>query len=150
MRLRGLHCVFAIMFALAACSTGDERSAQPVPTPNPQSPALSPSSVPGDVASAPCEGGPIDDELEAEDLSFQPRCLNVRANRVFTLEFKNHDDRIRHSLVVEGAAGGGPLFAGRIITGRDEIQYEIPAIDVGTYVFRCGVHQTMVGTLVAD
>ena len=37
---------------------------------------------------------------------------------------------------------------GELITGPDEIQYEIPALDAGEYYFLCIVHPTMNGTVV--
>jgi hypothetical protein len=39
------------------------------------------------------------------------------------------------------------LFVGEVFSGPDVVTYEVPALDAGTYFFRCDVHPTtMTGT----
>ena len=42
------------------------------------------------------------------------------------------------------------LFTGELITGPDTITYKIPALEAGTYFFRCDVPTTMIGTLTVE
>jgi plastocyanin len=40
------------------------------------------------------------------------------------------------------------LFTGDLVSGPKKIVYQVPALEQGTYFFRCDVHPTMTGTFV--
>ena len=68
----------------------------------------------------------------------------------FEIVFDNMDAGIPHNVAIytdENASTA--LFVGDTINGPEVITYEVPALDAGTYFFRCDVHPTtMTGTFV--
>jgi plastocyanin len=89
------------------------------------------------------------------DTGFEPTALEVPAGEAFDLSFDNQDPGIPHNVVIYAgdAAEGTPVFSppnGETVIGEDEVVYQVPALDAGTYTFVCSVHSTtMVGTLTA-
>ena len=45
---------------------------------------------------------------------------------------------------------GTQLFAGEIINGGETVEYEIEALEAGTYYFDCTVHPGMQGSVIAE
>lgn len=105
--------------------------------------------TPGGGAAA-CEPAFASIEVSAEDISFDRACLAAPVGQPFTIEFTNNDAGITHNVAIytdESATEG--LFVGEIFQGTDTRTYEVPALDAGTYFFRCDVHPTqMTGTFV--
>jgi plastocyanin len=79
--------------------------------------------------------------------------LSAPADTPFTIHFVNDDEGIPHNVqIFEGeSTSGTPVWApenNELITGPDEVEYQIPALPAGTYTFNCLSHPTtMVGTL---
>jgi plastocyanin len=83
------------------------------------------------------------------DNVFDTTSLTAPAGEAFTLFFDNMDAGIPHNVsIYSDDTATTSLFVGELITGPDTITYEVPALDAGTYFFRCDVHPTtMTGTL---
>jgi plastocyanin len=83
---------------------------------------------------------------------FEPTTLQVDADAPFTITFVNDDEGVPHNVqIFQGSATGEPVWApadDAVITGPDQVTYEIPGLSTGEYLFNCLTHPTtMVGTL---
>lgn len=113
------------------------------PPPAPGSPQASPP-----LAGCAPSGTAI--RVVAQGIAFDQGCLAAPAGEPFTIEFANDDEGIPHNVAIytdEGAATS--LFVGEIFPGPETRTYRVPALDPGTYFFRCDVHPAqMTGTFV--
>jgi len=135
---------------LAACGGGGEDTTEPAPTTDTSSaPAAT------DTSSAPAVSDTLElsAPVDSANTGFAETELTAPADTPFTIHFVNDDAGIPHNVqIFEGtSATGTPVFApadNAMITGVDEIDYEVPALPAGTYTYNCVVHATvMVGTL---
>jgi plastocyanin len=76
------------------------------------------------------------------------------AGTAFTVEFVNDDPPQVHNwtLYTDSSAGerlGGSQGVQEPVPAGETVTYEVPALDAGSYFFRCDFHPTtMVGTFV--
>jgi plastocyanin len=136
---------------LAACGGGGGDTTEPAPTTETSSSAP----VSTDTETVPATSTTL--ELTAPTNSattgFAETELSAPADTEFVIHFVNDDPGIPHNVqIFEGTeTTGTPVFApedNELITGPDEVDYEIPALPAGTYTYNCVVHATaMVGTL---
>src|SRR4051812_30681389 len=89
--------------------------------------------------------------LAAKNIAFDPNQLSVPAGEPFTLAFTNNDAGVQHNVDIfrKEDFSGTPLFEGDLVTGVAEADYDVPALDAGTYYFHCVVHPNMTGTIEA-
>jgi plastocyanin len=86
---------------------------------------------------------------------YSETALQFKAGQPTALEFDNADPGVQHNVVVFGedpAANqqAAALFTGEIVNGPTKITYAVPALEAGSYFFRCQVHpSTMTGTIEA-
>ncbi len=75
--------------------------------------------------------------------------IEAKAGEGFTVRFTNRDP-IGHDFAVYTSEGGDLIVRGELITGPDaRTEILVPALDRGTYFFRCDPHADhMKGTLV--
>ena len=109
--------------------------------------ACSPSA--GSSSAAP--SGPADVSIAARDLAFNPASATVPAGRSFTIAFDNQE-AAPHNIQISrdpSFAANQILFTGEIVSSQ-KINYDVPALDAGTYPFRCEVHPNMLGTFTAQ
>jgi plastocyanin len=87
--------------------------------------------------------------IVAVNIAFQTTEIEVPAGQPFTITLDNQDAGVQHNVDIFDNPGftGEAIFEGEIITGPAQITYEIPALEPGTYPFRCVVHPNMVGTI---
>ena len=83
---------------------------------------------------------------------FDTSTLSAPAGTPFTVVFDNMDAGIPHNFsIYTDDTATTALFTGEFLTGPDTTTYKIPALDAGTYFFRCDVHPTtMFGTLTVE
>jgi plastocyanin len=101
----------------------------------------------------PCEGeagaGAGQVELCASsEQSFSTDELTAPAGEPFELAFANRDEGVPHNVAIyTDDSASESLFVGDTITGPDDITYDVPALDAGSYYYRCDIHPVMDGTL---
>jgi copper-containing nitrite reductase len=89
-------------------------------------------------------------KLVAHNSLFDTACLAAPAGRPFTIAFDNRDPAIPHNVsIYTDEAATTALFTGGMVTGPKKVTFDVPALEAGTYFFRCDVHPTtMTGTFV--
>lgn len=84
----------------------------------------------------------------SNDQTFSTDRLTVSTSDPIRLSFDNADEGVPHNVAIyTDDSASESIFVGDTITGPDEITYEIPALDRGSYFFRCDIHPVMDGTL---
>jgi nitrite reductase (NO-forming) len=122
-------------------------------SPPPTSPSMS-MSMPPSTGSAPpsadCSPKGTHLALVAKNSAFDASCLAAPAGKAFTIAFDNQDPGVPHNIAIyTDASAATALFTGDLVTGPKKVTYDVPALDAGTYYFRCDVHPTtMNGTFV--
>lgn len=134
--------VFGGLIAVAAVACGDTGTSSPTETvpvsPPPPSTDLTITAPSGSSTSG-----------------FAETNLAVPADTPFTITFRNDDEGIPHNVqIFEGSTTTtSPLWGPddhAMITGVDQVVYDVPPLPAGTYTYNCFSHPvTMVGTLTA-
>jgi plastocyanin len=107
--------------------------------PPPTSGAPPPSSGP------PSTGGA---SVTAQGLQFTPTEISLPASQASTITFDNQDSGVPHNIDIFSDSGyTTSVWKGDLVTGVATVDYDVPALDPGTYYFRCDVHTTMTGTV---
>jgi len=89
--------------------------------------------------------------ITAENLSFDRDTLSFTAGTPSTLTFQNNDAGVPHNVAIyTDESASNALFTGPLVTGVDSATYDIPALEAGSYFFRCDVHPTMHGTVTVE
>lgn len=101
-------------------------------------------------STASCEPSGTHLRLVAMNAMFETDCLAAPAGKPFTITFDNRDPGVPHNLsIYTDSSATAALFTGEIVSGPAKTTYKVPALDPGTYFFRCDVHPTtMTGTFV--
>ncbi len=87
--------------------------------------------------------------VTAKSLAFDTKEIDLPAGQATTLTFDNQDAGIPHNIAIyTDDTASKALFQGEQFPGVDSRDYAIPALDPGTYYFRCDVHNTMNGSVV--
>ena len=135
------------------------QSPTPTPVANP-SPSVGPTgaSGPSGVTSN-CEKANASNTVSvvAEGIAFTPDtdCIEVAANKPFTIDFDNKDAQTMHNVAIFPSSTDltTVLFRGEVVTGPTKTTYDTSSslpngLKPGQYFFHCDVHATMTGTVV--
>jgi len=132
--------VLTVAEGAGTVSGGTASGAPPATTPPTQSPPAPSASGGG--------GGGFPAHISANALQFSTSSLTFPAGTGVTLTFDNQDAGVPHNVAIYSDSGyTTAVFTGDIVTGPTKATYAIPALDAGTYYFRCDVHTTMTGTV---
>ncbi len=94
-------------------------------------------------------GGGGGTTVVAKELAFDTDQIDLTAGQPTTLTFDNEDAGIPHNIAIYSDDSLSEiLFQGTQFPGIATEEYQIPALDAGTYYFHCDVHPTMSGTVV--
>jgi plastocyanin len=93
--------------------------------------------------------GDVDVTITTRDNAFTVATITATAGETFTLRLINEDEVPHNVAVYVDNSASESLFIGDLITGAT-IDYEVPAMEEGTYFFRCDLHPEMTGTLVVE
>jgi plastocyanin len=113
--------------------------------------ASSPSAAPGSAgapdlsACAQVTDGVI--TITAEDLAFDVPCMVANAGEAFTIHFVNNDSVPHDVAVYREEARTNEIMRGEPLNEPGEIDYQVPAQEVGEYYFLCTIHPDMNGAL---
>ena len=87
--------------------------------------------------------------ISARSIAFDAARLTAPAGKRFEISFDNQDANVPHNVAIyRTSAATNALFRGTIVTGPRSVVYHVPALQPGSYFFRCDVHPQMKGTLV--
>ncbi len=119
-----------------------------IAAPSPE-PSGQPSAAPSGTENCrEAQNGAVD--IVAQGIAFDTPCVNVPAGQAITIRFDNKDSGTPHNVQIYPSAdqisADAALTQDDIITGPDTTEYQVPALDAGTYYFQCDVHPTMNGT----
>lgn len=144
--------VLFMTLALVAAACGGDGGTADGPTANGPTPTGPTATGPTADAGGTCEPSGASVEVSAEGISFDESCLAAPAGESFTISFTNNDAGIPHNVAIyTDQSAAESLFVGEIFEGVDAMTYEAPALDSGTYFFRCDVHPgQMTGTFVVE
>lgn len=88
--------------------------------------------------------------ISSVDLEFDLSTIEAPAGEAFTITYTNMESQ-PHNVAVYTAEGGDEIAVGEIITGPNvTTQLAVPALEAGTYYFRCDVHPDMEGEVVVS
>ena len=89
-------------------------------------------------------------QLEAKNITFDKKALEVAADQPFVIDFKNDDpSAITHDVEIRQADGTTILQKQEAIPGGQAQNYQYTPLPAGTYTFICSIHPVanMTGTL---
>jgi plastocyanin len=93
-------------------------------------------------------GGPGGVTVVAQGTAFDTSTIALPPSAPTTITFDNRDAGVPHNIAIYADDSlSETLFPGEVITGPASIDYEVPAIDPGSYYFQCDVHPTMNGSV---
>jgi len=87
--------------------------------------------------------------IAANNLDFDVDELSVPADEAFVIAFDNQEAQPHNVAILEEQGSATALFRGEIVTGPQQIDYEVEPIPAGEYYFLCDVHPNMNGTVIA-
>ena len=89
-------------------------------------------------------------EINADEIAFDASTIEAPAGEEFTITLNNLESQ-PHNFAVYVEDGGELIARSDTITGPDvSADAVIPALDPGTYFFKCDVHPEMNGTIVVE
>jgi plastocyanin len=102
------------------------------------------------AAKPPAPSGPAVDgpTIVAKDMKFQTAAVEVKAGSNVTIHFDNQDSAPHNVAIYTDSSASTPISVGEVVTSTKADQV-VPALQPGTYFFRCDVHHDMTGTIVA-
>jgi plastocyanin len=77
-------------------------------------------------------------------------CIQATAGEEFSIEFDNRDEGTQHNVEIFSGEEptGDTVFQGDLVTGPNQVVFDVPALDAGTHAFNCVVHPTtMIGSI---
>ena len=101
-------------------------------------------------SSRPTVGPSIDPEaltISANGLRFSTNTLSAPADEPFQIVFDNQESAPHNVAIYREAAGTDKVFVPEPFSGPAVVAYDVPALEAGTYAFRCDVHPDMAGQL---
>jgi len=95
-------------------------------------------------------GEQADASITAQDTTFDESELALPAGRPSAIAFTNNDPFEHNVAIYQDESLATVLFKGELFRGPETTLYEVPALEPGSYYFRCDVHPTMQGTVTVE
>jgi hypothetical protein len=148
--IKGVLAVGAILLAVGAVTSmavsGELEELFKKEVAAPEAGPGTPSAQEGEGES-PSPGPEPEPGLTANGIAFDKTELELPAEQESSLPFDNKDVGIPHNVSIYTEQGAEALFQGEIITGPAKVDYQVPALAPGSFVFQCDVHPNMSGTV---
>ncbi|HEU4527161.1 MAG TPA: cupredoxin domain-containing protein [Actinomycetota bacterium] len=94
------------------------------------------------------DGGGATTTVTAQGIAFDTAEIALPAGQPTTIHFVNQDAGVQHNIsITTDETKAESLFDGELITGPAEADYQVPALEPGTYYFYCVVHPNMNGVV---
>jgi plastocyanin len=104
----------------------------------------------GEAAAGQCphQAAPVVQICAVDDQTFVTKTVSAPAAEPFQIRFVNQDAGVQHNVsIYTDDSATESLFIGDLILGIGTGRYDVPALDAGSYYFRCDIHPVMDGTL---
>lgn len=88
--------------------------------------------------------------VTADGLAFDTDCLALPAGEAVTIRLVNADAEPHDVAIYTDSSKSTQLFGGDIVDGGESIDYQIEALEAGTYYFDCTIHPAMNGSVVVQ
>lgn len=85
--------------------------------------------------------------VSAKDLEFSASTLTAKAGEAFQIVFDNQEGAPHNVAIYTDPSAAQKVLAEEPFSGPKTVVYEVPALDAGSYFFRCDLHPDMKGTL---
>jgi len=122
-RLASTLALAALAAVLAACSG---TSAAPTPAPSADPDAL---------------------RISSKDLTFSTDRLVALAGKAFQIVYDNQESAPHNVAIYADQGYSQKVLVEEPFSGPKVVTYSVPALDAGTYFFRCDLHTDMKGTI---
>jgi plastocyanin len=122
-RLATTLALVALAAVLAACSG---TSAAPTPAPSVDPDAL---------------------QISSKDLKFSTDKLVAPAGEAFQIVYDNQESAPHNVAIYADQGHSQKVLVEEPFSGPKVVTYSVPALDAGTYYFRCDLHTNMTGTI---
>lgn len=105
----------------------------------------------GGSTSTPSTADPADADvtITADNLAFDRSTITVPAGEAFTIALVNLEAAQHNVAIYTDSSASEELYVGDYV-GEGTIVYDVPALEPGTYFFRCDLHPEMTGTLIVE
>ena len=103
-------------------------------------------------ANPPASAGPLDPNaplVVSQANVFSPSTVNVKAGNAFSLTLDNKDSAPHNVAIFKDSTAAEKISIGEIVSST-KVTQQVPALEKGSYFFRCDVHTDMTGTIVAE
>jgi len=88
--------------------------------------------------------------ITADGLAFDTGCLALPAGEAVTIRLVNADAEPHDVAIYTDSSKSAQMFGGDIVDGGETIDYQIEALEAGTYYFDCTIHPAMNGSVVVQ
>jgi plastocyanin len=88
--------------------------------------------------------------ISAKDLRFSTATLTAPAGEPFQIVFDNQEAAPHNVAIYRDASATDKVLVEEPFGGPRSVTYSVPALEAGTYFYRCDVHPDMTGTLTVD
>ena len=95
-------------------------------------------------------GGEADVSIAARELVFDKAQFTLPAGEPATIAFTNDDPFDHNVAIYTDESLTTVLLQGELFTGPGTIEYAVPALEPGSYYFRCDLHPTMQGVVTVE
>jgi len=98
------------------------------------------------AGASPGEGAGGAVTVSAKGLAFSTKLIDLPDGQPAQLTFQNQDAGVTHNIGIYSDQGyTQEVFRGSSVIGVNTATYTVPALQAGTYYFKCDYHPTMVG-----
>jgi plastocyanin len=86
-------------------------------------------------------------QISAKDLKFSTSTLTAEAGEAFQIAFDNQEAAPHNVAIYADESASETIIKEEPFSGPKQVVYNVPALDAGSYFFRCDLHPDMKGTL---